>query len=64
MFRDARAAGTLSASPRRVLPDGCPDAGRAALRAVLGFAWCTSGFGTVSPPLPISIFALPSLNAS
>jgi len=44
MYRDAaRAPGMLRTclDLRRVLPDGRPDAGRAALRAVLGFARCS-----------------------
>jgi hypothetical protein len=38
MFLCAQAVGTLRADPSHVLPDGRPDAGRAALRAALCFA--------------------------
>ncbi len=38
MFLDARAPGTRGTDPRQVPPDGRPDAGRAALRAVLRVA--------------------------
>jgi len=42
LYRDAaRALGMPRTCPRRVLPDGRPDAGRAALREVLGFARCS-----------------------
>jgi hypothetical protein len=41
MFRCVQAVGTLRAEPRQVLPDGRPDAGPAALRAVFGFARCS-----------------------